>query len=94
MEIGSLPAFQPSIDERLVKELANLALVADATNVLLLGLTGAGKTYLALSFIESGHGDHRARVYGLVEDLRKPGMEHSLDIRLRVCLVPKALAVD
>ena len=30
-------AFQPSIDERLVKELANLAFVAEATNVLLLG---------------------------------------------------------
>ena len=30
-------AFQPSIDERLVKELANLAFVAEASNILLLG---------------------------------------------------------
>ena len=37
-------AFQPSIDERLVKELANLAFVAEATNVLLLGPPGVGKT--------------------------------------------------
>ena len=36
-------AFQPSIDERLVKELANLAFVAEATNVLLLGPPGVGR---------------------------------------------------
>ena len=36
-------AFQPSIDERLVKELANLAFVAEASNVLLLGPPGVGK---------------------------------------------------
>ena len=33
--------FQPSIDERMVKELANLAFVAEATNVLLLGTAPA-----------------------------------------------------
>ena len=38
-------AFQPSIDERLVKELANLAFVSEATNILLLGPPGVGKTH-------------------------------------------------
>ena len=46
--------FQPSIDERLVderlvKELANLACVAEATNVLLLGTPGVGKTHPAIA---------------------------------------------
>ena len=36
-------AFQPSIEERQVKELANLAFVAEATNILLLGPPGVGK---------------------------------------------------
>ena len=48
-------AFQPSIDERLVKELANLAFVAEATNVLLLGPPGVGKTHLAIGPGAQGH---------------------------------------
>ena len=48
-------AFQPSIDERMVKELANLAFVAEATNVLLLGPPGVGKTHLAIGPGPQGH---------------------------------------
>ena len=67
--------FQPSIEERLVKELANLAFVAEGTNVLLLGPPGVGKTHLAIALalraIENGHGAYFVRAYDLMEDLRK-----------------------
>ena len=91
-------AFQPSIDERLVKELANLAFVAEASNVLFLGPPGVGKTHLAivlaLKAIENGQGAYFVRAYDLMEDLRKTRMEHNLDRRMRVYLSPKVLVVD
>jgi DNA replication protein DnaC len=41
--------FQPSIDERLVRELATLRFLANAENVILLGPPGVGKTHLAIA---------------------------------------------
>ena len=91
-------AFQPSIDERQVKELASLAFVAEATNVLALGPPGVGKTHLAVTLakkaIERGYGAYFVRAYDLMEDLRKARAEHNLDRRLRVYLAPKVLVVD
>ena len=91
-------AFQPSIEERLVKELANLAFVAEATNVLLLGPPGVGKTHLAIALalraIENGHGAYFVRAYDLMEDLRKARAQHNLDRRMKVYLAPKVLVVD
>ena len=91
-------SFQPSIDERQVKELANLAFIAEATNILLLGPPGVGKTHLAVAFalraIENGQGAYFVRAYDLMEDLRKARSENNLDRRMKVYMSPKVLVVD
>ena len=74
---------QPSIDERQVKELANLAFMTEATNDERLGPPGAGNTHLAVALalktIEHGQGAYFVRDYDLMEELRKARAEHNLD---------------
>ena len=81
-----------------VRELANLAFVAEATNILMLGPPGVGKTHLAVDLsmkaIERGSGAFFVRAYELMEDLRNARTEHNLDRRLRVYLAPMVLVVD
>jgi DNA replication protein DnaC len=91
-------SFQPSIDERQVKELAGLAFVAEAANLLLLGPPGVGKTHLAVGLgiraIEAGYGVYFVRAHDLMEDLRLAQAEHRLDRRMRIYLAPKVLIID
>lgn len=51
--------FQPSVSERLIRELASLAFLETATNVVFLGPPGVGKTHLACGLavraLEAGH---------------------------------------
>lgn len=51
--------FQPSVSERLIRELASLAFLQTATNIVLLGPPGVGKTHLACGLaaraVEAGH---------------------------------------
>jgi DNA replication protein DnaC len=90
--------FQPSIDERQIRELRTLRFVHEASNVILLGPPGVGKTHLAVALaetaIQSGSGAYFMTAHDLVTDLGRAYREGRLDRRMRVYLAPKVLIVD
>src|SRR5512133_1730673 len=66
-------SFQPSIDERQVRELRTLRFVHEASNVILLGPPGVGKTHLAVALaeasIQAGQAAYFMTAHDLVTDL-------------------------
>lgn len=66
-------SFQPSIDERQIRELRTLRFVHEASNVILLGPPGVGKTHRAVALAEAairaGQAAYFQTAHDLVEDL-------------------------
>lgn len=108
LRVANLPAnktlrefdfsFQPSIDERQIRELQTLRFAQTAENVILLGPPGVGKTHLAVGLaveaIRGGFTAYFVTAYDLVSDLGRAAREGKLERRLRVYLNPKVLVVD
>lgn len=90
--------FQPSIDERQIRELRTLRFIHEASNVVFLGPPGVGKTHLSVALaeaaIQAGFGAYFMTAHDLVHDLGRAYRESRLDRRMRVYLAPKVLIID
>lgn len=90
--------FQPSIDERQIRELRTLRCVHDASTVIFLGPLGVGKTpwsvALAVKAIHAGFGAYFITAHDLVTNLGRAYREGRQNRRLRIFLAPTVLMTD
>jgi DNA replication protein DnaC len=91
-------SFQPSLDRKVVRELAGLGFVERAENVVLLGPPGVGKTHLALALgvkaAEAGHRVLFLTLETLMTRLRRAQVENRLERQMQQFVYPKALLID
>lgn len=90
--------FQPSIDPKLMRELATCRFITNAENVLLLGPPGVGKTHLAVALgvkaCAAGYRTLFSTAAALITTLTRAQSENRLEEKLKTLTQPKLLIID
>jgi DNA replication protein DnaC len=91
-------SFQPSVDERLIRELSTGHFLSHGENVLLFGPPGVGKTHLAVGLgrkvVEQGHTARFTTVTAMLATLGKAESEGNLADKLTEYSKPRLLIID
>ena len=89
---------QPSVDKKLIDELATLRFVEDATNVLLIGPPGVGKTMLAVGLghaaVAAGMRTYYTTAADLAARCHRAAMEGRWATTMRFYAGPRLLIID
>lgn len=91
-------SFQPSIDERQIKDLCQLGFLENNENIVFLGSSGVGKTHLSISIgIEAArqrYSTYFIKCANLLENLKKAQEENRLEARLKHYASYRLLIID
>jgi DNA replication protein DnaC len=90
--------FQPSIDQKLVRELATGRYVTQGENVLIFGPPGVGKTHLAVALgraaVEAGHSVLFTSATALLAALARAESDGQLSDKITFYAKPRLLVID
>jgi DNA replication protein DnaC len=91
-------AFQPSIDRKLIMDLATLRFVKEGRPVLFLGQPGCGKSHLATALailaVEAGYRGYFSSADDLVRTLAHSMIEGTFIHKLKAYTAPSVLVID
>ena len=90
--------FQPSIDRKLVTDLATLRFIAEGRSLLFLGQPGCGKTHLAVALaikaVEAGYRGYFTTGDDLAATLIQARREGNFTTKLKTYTAPTVLVID